>query len=125
MRRKVGEAVDKVVEPGEVIREAVYLHTYGSPTSSIMSGGLPTNIDTWILSVTDRRVLLLRGDSMNAANSKLIAGYPRAEVRAQPSGRGGKLTYLTVSFGADPSRRFAVPNIWRRNAAALVDELAG
>ena len=125
MRRKVAEAVEKAVGPGEVALESVYLHTYGSASSAIMVGGLPVNIGTWILCLTDRRVLMFKGDDRDASKSRLIAEFPRDAVTVEPSGRGGRISHLTVSFAGAGSQRFAVPNIWRRNASQLVAELAG
>jgi hypothetical protein len=125
MRRKVGEAVAGVLEPGETARHSVYLHVYGSPGSSILLGGLPVNIGTWILAVTDRRVLVFRGDLMDAARSRLVASYPRQAVTVEPHGGEGRPVRLTVSLGTDGSQRFSVPNIWRREAGELVAEMAG
>jgi hypothetical protein len=124
MRRKVAQAVEKAVGPGEVALESVYLHTYGSASSAITVGGLPVNIGTWILCLTDRRVLMFKGDNRDASKSRLIAEFPRDAVTVESSGRGGRISHLTVSSGAG-SQRFSVPSIWRRNATQLVAELAG
>ena len=123
IRRKVGEAVARAVEPGETVRATVYLHTYGSATPAIVLGGLPVNLRTSIVALTDRRVLIFDGDETNASNSRLIAAYPRAAVSVDAENRPDRPTHLTLTFSDDGTRRFAVPNIWRKDAAAFVADL--
>lgn len=123
IRRRVLAAVEQVLQPGEDVRETVYLHVYGSPLPA-MASGLPVNINTWIVAVTDRRFLVFKGDEFNASRSVLVSDYPRSAVTVTASGRNGKATRLAVVFGADGQRQFSVPNIWRRDARALIAEMA-
>lgn len=125
IRRKVGEAVQRAIEPGEELRASVYLHTYSSLLPVIATGGVQSNIHTTIVALTDRRVLVLAGNEMNAAKSQLIAAFPRAEVAVDAGDRPTKPTHLELTLGGVGSHRFAVPLIWRGDAAAFVADLAG
>lgn len=107
--------------PGEVVEGFVYLHAYGDPTTAIVTG-LPTNIATWIAARTNRRVLIFRGDGVNAARSRLAAAYPLAEVTVSVD-RPGKPTKLGIS-AAGRTATFSVPLIWRSDAATFAEGLS-
>ena len=121
LRKRVADAVGRTLEPGEVVRSTVYLHVYGDATATILTG-LPVGIRTWIAVLTDRRVILLKGNELNAANSELVAAYPMADVTVAP-GEGESATapkHLELQIKDQGTLRFAVPLIWRKDAAGLV-----
>jgi hypothetical protein len=126
LRKRVGKAVGRTLEPGEVVEATVYLHVYGDPIDTILTG-LPVGIRTWIAALTDRRVIVLKGNELNAAKSELAAAYPVADVVVAP-GEGESESspkHLEFRIKDEGSVRFAVPLIWRRDAATFVATLTG
>jgi hypothetical protein len=124
LRRRVALAVERTLEPGEVIRSTVYLHVYGDAIGSILTG-LPTGIRTWIVALTDRRVILLKGNELNAAKSELVAAFPLADVAVAPGDGESNVIpkHLEFQFAGQGNVRFAVPLIWRRDAGNFITEL--
>lgn len=121
LRKRVGVAVERTLEPGESVESTVYLHVYGDPTGAILTG-LPVGIRTWIVALTDKRVILLKGNEMNAAKSEMIGGYPRADVSVSTD-EVDKPKHLELTLGDKGSARFAVPLIWRDDAATFAAAL--
>ena len=120
LRKRVADAVGRTLEPGEVVRSTVYLHVDGDRVIDRYT--LPVGIRTWIAVLTDRRVILLKGNELNAANSELVAAYPMADVTVAP-GEGESATapkHLELQIKDQGTLRFAVPLIWRKDAAGLV-----
>lgn len=121
LRKRVSAAVERTLEPGEAVRSTVYLHVYGNAIETILTG-LPVGIRTWIAALTDRRVILLKGNELNAAKSELVAAYPVADVTVAPGEdeSEGSPKHLEFEFKDQGKVRFAVPLIWRRDAAEFV-----
>ena len=120
LRRRIGVAVERTLKPHEVVESTVYLHIYGDPLTAIVTG-LPVNIRTWIAVLTDRRVIILQGDTINAAKSEKAAEFLRNEVTVVSAEPPHKPKRLELGFGDGGSVRFDVPLIWRRDAADFVD----
>src|SRR5690242_14407015 len=110
LRKRVAEAVGRTLEPGEGVRATVYLHVYGDPTSSILTG-LPVGIRTWIVVLSDRRVILLKGNEINAAKSELVAAYPTADVTvaADHGESEAAAKHIELQIKDQGTLRFAVP----------------
>ena len=115
--------VAKAVEPSlETQRALVVSCTCTHPPSGSARSvllGLPAigAIDTWILTLTDRRVIVHKGNNMNAARSTFLGAAPRERVTmlsAEPA-HGPK--HLVLSFDGDAGHDFEVPLVWRGEAA--------
>jgi hypothetical protein len=118
LRKRIGVAVARTLKSGEAVESTVYLHVLGDPSVAILTG-LPVNIRTWIAVLTDRRVILLKGDEMNAARSEKVAAYPRSSVTvAADSAHPPK--HLELQIRGEGSLRFEVPLIWRQDAERFV-----
>ena len=124
LRKRIGVAVARTLEPGEVVHSTVYLHVLGDPSMAMLTG-LPVNIRTWIAVLTDRRVILLKGDEMNAAKSEQVAAYPRSSVTVAAEDSATKPKRLELQIRDEGTLRFDVPLIWRQDAERFVAELAG
>jgi hypothetical protein len=124
LMKRVMRAVEPALEPGEDLVVPVYLHSYRGSGLSALLGSPAKNIKTWIVALTSRRVLVYEGDTMNVAKSVLLGDVPREAVTVEPEGSRDKPTHLTFHFSGDDGHRFAVPLVWRNEAARLVTELA-
>lgn len=124
LRRRIGVAVERTLKPGENVESTVYLHIYGNPLGAIVTG-LPVNVRTWIAVLTDTRVIILHGDTMNATKSTQAAEFPRAQVRVISAAPPHKPKRIELEFGDQGSVRFDVPLIWRRDAAEFAAGLIG
>lgn len=124
LRKRIGVAVARTLEPGEVVESTVYLHVLGDPSLAMLTG-LPVNIRTWIAVLTDRRVILLKGNETNAARSEQVAAYPRSSVTVATDDSGAKPKRLELQIRDAGSLRFDVPLIWREDAARFAEGLAG
>jgi hypothetical protein len=125
IKKRVGRAVVPFLEPGEQLVVPVFLHTYGSLNLAAMlqGTGVVGDIRTWIVALTNRRVLLFQGDSMNAARSRLLGAVPRSKAHVTYEGSPAKPTHLTLTVSGGTDDRFAVPVVWRKDVAELVREL--
>ena len=114
MRKRIDTAVARTLQPGEIVQSTVYLHVLGDPTLAIVTA-LPVNIRTWIAVLTDRRVILLKGNETNAAKSEKVAAYPRSSVMvaADPAAKPKR---LELQIRGEGSLHFDVPLIWREDA---------
>jgi hypothetical protein len=124
LRKRIGRAVEQTLEPGEIVESTVYLHVYGDPSLALVTG-LPTNIRTWVAVLTDRRVIILKGNEVNAARSQLAAAYPIDTVTVISADPPDKPKRIELSFQGQGSARFDVPLLWRTDATMFVAGLAG
>jgi hypothetical protein len=124
LRKRIGAAVARTLQPGEIVQSTVYLHVLGDPSLAIVTG-LPVNIRTWIAVLTDRRVILLKGDEMNAARSAKVAAYPRSSVTVSAGASAAAPKRLELAIRGKGSLRFEVPLIWRQDAQRFVEGLGG
>jgi len=124
LRKRIGVAVARTLEPGEVVESTVYLHVLGDPSLAILTA-LPVNIRTWIAVLTDRRVILLKGNETNAARSEKVAAYPRASVTVADGDSAAKPKRLELQIRGNGSLRFEVPLIWRQDAERFARGLSG
>jgi hypothetical protein len=119
LRKRIGTAVARILEPGEIVQSTVYLHVLGDPSLAVLTA-LPVNIRTWIAVLTDRRVILLKGNETNAARSERVAAYPRSSVTV-PAGDGAALPKrLELHIRGKGSLHFEVPLLWRQDAERFV-----
>lgn len=124
LRKRIDSAVARTLESGETVESTVYLHVLGDPSVAILTG-LPTNIRTWIAVLTDRRVILLKGDEMNAARSEQVADYPRSSVTVTAGDTATAPKRLELQIRDSGSLHFEVPLIWRQDAERFVAGLGG
>jgi hypothetical protein len=87
--------------------------------------GLPVNIRTWIAVLTDRRVIMLKGNEVNAAKSEMVAAYPKDTVTVAPGDSATRPKHLELVIRDEGTLRFSVPLIWRQDAADFVAGLNG
>lgn len=122
LRKRVGTAVARTLEPGEVVESTVYLHVLGDPSLAVLTG-LPVNIRTWIAVLTDRRVILLKGNETNAAKSEQVAAYPRSAVTVGDRDAAKPPKHLELQIRGEDALRFEVPLIWRQDAERFAEGL--
>jgi hypothetical protein len=124
LRKRIGVAVARTLESGEIVQSTVYLHVLGEPSLAILTG-LPVNIRTWIAVLTDRRVILLKGNEMNAAKSEKVAAYQRSSVTVAAQDSTDMPKCLELEIRGKGNLRFEVPVIWRKDAERFVEALGG
>jgi hypothetical protein len=124
LRKRIGAAVARTLEPGEIVQSTVYLHVLGDPSLAMLTA-LPVNIRTWIAVLTDRRVILLKGNETNAARSEKVAAYPRSSVTVAAGDSAAKPKRLELQIRGKGSLRFEVPLIWRQDAERFAAGLGG
>ncbi len=118
--KRVTRAVEAALEPGETLVVPVYLHDPHATLPTLLLGvPVMATMSTWIVALTDRRVLVFEGNNMNAARSKLIGDAPRDAVQVVDSDKG----HLVLRFHGDEGHRFTVPLVWRKEAARFAEEL--
>jgi hypothetical protein len=123
--KRVTKAVEPTLEPGETLVVPVYVRDLHFSLETILLG-LPASgsVDTWIVSLTDRRVIVHKGDNFNAARSKFLGASPRERVRVVAAEPPDKPAHVTLSFDGDEGHRFEVPLVWRKAAREFVEALA-
>lgn len=123
--KRVAKAVDPVLRPDETKIASVYLH---DPTGSdvlVELVGVPVVrvVKTWILTLTDQRLLVHEGDPMNAAKSSLLGEADRARVALLAAEPARSPKSLVLSIDGDAGHQFDVPLVWRKDAAVFADAL--
>ena len=122
--RRATQAVEKSLEPGEQIEVIVYAWDVHFSLEAVFIPGSLGHTKTFLLSLTNRRVIVHKGDDINLARSEFLGAMPRERVTiAETRGRRNP-TSLTVRFDSDEGHRFTIPLVWRANAARFVVGLA-
>jgi hypothetical protein len=126
LSKRIAKAVDPTLRPGETKVVSVYLHDPSGGQSigvSFPESPLSSVVDTWIVTLTDQRVILHHGDTMKTSRSKFVGDVPRDHdvvISARPEDRPKE---LVLSFDGETSHRFLVPLVWRNEAAQFVAAL--
>ena len=125
MLKRATAAVEQSLEPGEQIDVIVYgrdLHF--SPEALFVGAGMAGLADTFLLTLTNQRVIVHKGDTMNLSRSRFLGASPRDEVAVTAADPPRSPTHITLSFAGDAGHRFEVPLVWRKEAARFVGALA-
>jgi hypothetical protein len=126
MMRRATVAVEHALEPGEQIDAVVYARDlHFSLEAFFVGAGAAGLADTFLLSLTNRRVIVHKGDTVNLSRSRFLGATPRDQVAVLAADPPRGPTHLTLSFAGDAGHRFEVPLVWRKDAARFVALLAG
>ena len=134
MLKRATAAVEQSLEPGEQIDVIVYgrdLHF--SPEALFVGAGMAGLADTFLLTLTNQRVIVHKGDTMNLSRSRFLGASPRDEVAVTaadpprsptpriPSDRLSRRTsrYMAIST-ADPINAEALAHARRRHSITWV-----
>jgi hypothetical protein len=126
LSKRIARAVDPTLRPGETKIVSVYLHDpKGAQGIGVTLPDSPLSIviKTWIVTLTDQRVIIHKGDEMNAARSQFVGDVTRDRVAILSAEPADKPKDLVLSFDDDAGHEFWVPALWRHEAAQFVDEL--
>jgi len=121
--KRVGQAVDRVLEPGEQVVSSVWTRAPGHDVATALGGVFDASTPSFIVTLTDRRVIVHQGNNTWAAKSELLGSYPRAQVISldPPSDKPKR---LALRFGTEKDAAFRVQPAWQKQAKAFLDDLA-
>jgi len=123
--QRIAKAVDASLEPGERIEVSLWTRDPSGDLSRAILGLLvEARVASFVLTLTDRRVIVHSGHNFDARRSKLLGSYPREQVSVLSAEPPTKPRHLTVRFGHEKDARFTVQPVWRAEAKQFADGLA-
>ena len=123
--QRIAKAVDASLEPGERIEVSLWTRDPSGDLSRAILGLLvEARVASFVLTLTDRRVIVHSGHNFDARRSKLLGSYPREQVSVLSAEPPTKPRHLTVRFGYEKDARFTVQPVWRAEAKQFADGLA-
>ena len=123
--QRIAKAVDGSLEPGERIEVSLWTRDPSGDLSRAILGLLvEARVASFVLTLTDRRVIVHSGHNFDARRSKLLGSYPREQVSVLSAEPPTKPRHLTVRFGHEKDARFTVQPVWRAEAKQFADGLA-
>jgi hypothetical protein len=125
IRKRIVRAVEPLLSPGETLEAVVYARDpAGRVASGTILGIVAPTVKTFVLALTDRRVLVLEGNNVNAAKSTLLGAMERERVSVQADLATTSHDRVTLVFDGTGST-FEIPRLWREEAAGMVRSLSG
>jgi hypothetical protein len=122
--QRIAKAVDTSLEPGEHVEVSLWTRDPSGDLSRAVFGLLvEARVASFILTLTDRRVIVHSGHNFDARRSQVLGSYPRELVSVLSADPPAKPRHLTVRFGGEKDARFTVQPVWRREAKAFADAL--
>jgi hypothetical protein len=122
--QRIAKAVDASLEPGERVEVSLWTRDPGGDLSRAMFGLMvEARVASFILTLTDRRVIVHSGHNFDARRSKMLGSYPREQVSVVAADPPTKLRHLTIRFGHEKDARFTVQRVWRVEAKELAAAL--
>lgn len=119
-------AVDAELGSDEAAQVVVYARARVDAAAAVVFGTLAlAATPTYVIALTQRRVLVFQGNNVNAAKSMLIGTVDRGLARADAVNKSDAPDQIGLVVTGQPTVFFEIPKLWRRDAARLVDELAG
>lgn len=123
--QRIAKAVDASLEPGERVVVSLWTRDPSGDLSRAILGLLvEARVASFVLTLTDRRVIVHSGHNFDARRSKLLGSYPREQVSVLSAEPPTKPRHLTVRFGHEKDARFTVQPVWRAEAKQFADGLA-
>lgn len=123
--QRIAKAVAASLEPGEQAEVSLWTRDPGGDLSRAIFGLLvEARVASFILTLTDRRVIVHSGHNFDARRSKMLGSYPREQVSVVAVDPQAKPRHLTVRFGHEKDARFTVQPVWRVEAKQFAEALA-
>jgi hypothetical protein len=123
--QRIAKAVAPSLEPGEQVEVSLWTRDPGGDLSRAIFGLLvEARVASFVLTLTDRRVIVHSGQNFDARRSKMLGSYPREHVSVVAADPPAKPRHLTVRFGHEKDARFTVQPVWRVEAKQFAEALA-
>jgi hypothetical protein len=123
--QRIAKAVDGSLEPGERVEVSLWTRDPDGDLSRALAGLLVEwKVASFILTLTDRRVIVHSGQNFDARRSKMLGSFPRDQVSVIAADPPNKPRHLTVRFGSEKDARFTVQPVWRPEAKQFAAALA-
>ncbi len=121
---RIAQAVAASLEPDEHVIIFVWTRDPNGDLARAVFGLLAeARVDSFILTLTDRRVIVHQGNNFDARKSALLGSYPRDQVSVLRADPRDKPRHLDLRFGNEKDAGFTVQPVWRRDAKAFADGL--
>jgi hypothetical protein len=118
--KRIRQAVVQQLEPGEEIVVDVYVRGERGTVRRALFGALAdASISAFIVSLTNRRMLVFQMDKFRAQNSKLLFTVPRENVRLVGSDLSGFQGQMTLDLGQGNQSTLIVQRAWIEEAKAF------
>ena len=118
--QRIAKAVDASLEPGERIEVSLWTRDPSGDLSRAILGLLvEARVASFVLTLTDRRVIVHSGHNFEARRSKVLGSYLREQVSVLSAEPPTKPRHLTVRVGHEKDARFT-----RAEAKQFADGLA-
>ena len=122
--QRISKAVDTSLEPGENVEVSLWTRDPGGDLSRAVFGLLvEARVKSFILTLTDRRVIVHSGHNFDARRSQVLGSYPRELVSVLSADPPTKPRHLTLRFGGEKDARFTVQPVWRGEARQFAEGL--
>jgi hypothetical protein len=122
--QRIAKAVDTSLEPGEQVEVSLWTRDPSGDLSRAVFGLLvEARVASFILTLTDRRVIVHSGHNFNANKSQMLGSYPRDKVLVLAADPPAKPRHLTLRFGHEKDAQFTVQPVWRGEAKQFAESL--
>jgi hypothetical protein len=123
--QRIAKAVDASLEPGERVELSLWTRDpSGDLSRAVLGLMVEARVGSFILTLTDRRVIVHSGHNFKATKSELLGSYPRDHVSVLAADPPAKPRHLTLRFGHEKDARFTVQPVWRGEARQFAESLA-
>ena len=122
--QRVAQAVDASLEPGEHVVVSLWTRDPSGDVSRAVWGlAAEASVASFIITLTNRRVIVHQGNNFDARKSTLLGSYPREQVSVLQADPPEKPSHISLRFGSEKDARFTVQRVWRPEAKQLADAL--
>ena len=98
--QRIARAVDSSLEPGEQVEVSLWTRDPKGDLSRAVFGLMVEGAcASFILTLTDRRVIVHSGHNFNATKSQMLGSYPRDKVSVLSADPPAKPRHLALRFG--------------------------
>ena len=122
--QRIAKAVDPSLDAGEHVEVSLWTRDPSGDLSRAVCGLLvEARVASFILTLTDRRVIVHSGHNFDARRSQMLGSYPRELVSVLAADPPAKPKHLTLRFGGDKDAQFTVQPVWRPEARQFAEAL--
>ena len=122
--QRIAKAVDGSLDPGENVEVSLWTRDPGGDLSRAVFGLLAeARVASFILTLTDRRVIVHSGHNFDARRSQMLGSYHRELVSVLSADPPAKPRHLALRFGNEKDARFTVQPVWRGEARQFAEGL--
>lgn len=123
--QRIAKAVEPSLEPGEQVEISLWTRDpSGDMARAVLGLMAEARVASFILTLTDRRVIVHSGHNFNATKSQMLGSYPRDKVSVLAADPPAKPRHLTLRFGHEKDAQFTVQPVWRGEAKQFAERLA-